>query len=60
MQRTAGSPRSVATYKFFAAAAVAGVVLKSEFAKDVVPLQLAVCTAVGIIVGLLVWTVTFR
>lgn len=42
------------------AAAGAGVVLKSPLVKDVVPLQLAVCTAIGVLVGLLVWAVTFR
>lgn len=42
------------------AAAATGVVLKSSLVRDVIPLQLAVCTAVGVIVGLLVWAVTFR
>lgn len=41
-------------------AASLGVVLRTEHFSAVVPYPLAVCTAVGVIVGLVVWGVLFR
>jgi hypothetical protein len=41
-------------------AAALGVVLRSPNFNEVIPWPLAVCTAVGIIVGLLAWTLLFR
>jgi hypothetical protein len=41
-------------------AAAAGAVLRGPtFSEVVIPYQLALCTAVGLIVGLLVWTILF-
>lgn len=40
-------------------AALTHVVLTSPAVSEVVPFQLAVCTAVGVIVGLLAWMVLF-
>jgi hypothetical protein len=42
------------------AAASTRVVLTTPAFNDVVPFQLAVCTAVGVIVGLLSWMALFR
>jgi hypothetical protein len=42
----------------FGAAGARAVLANSNF-KDSIPSQLAVCTAVGIIVGLLVWMIQF-
>ena len=36
------------------------VILTNTTFRDIVPFQLAVCTAVGVIVGLLVWMILFR
>jgi hypothetical protein len=36
------------------------VILTNTTFRDIVPFQLAACTAVGVIVGLLVWMILFR
>jgi len=41
-------------------AASARMVLTNPGGNDVIPMQLAVCTAVGVIAALLTWTVLFR
>ena len=41
-------------------AAITRVVLTGTTFRDTVPFQLAACTAVGVIVGLLVWMILFR
>lgn len=41
-------------------AAGMGVVLRTPSFSEEIPFRLAVCTAVGVIVGLLVWIVLFR
>jgi len=41
-------------------AASTRVVLANPASNDVIPMQLAVCTAVGVIAALLTWTVLFR